>query len=89
LQERTQKRLITFDESRLTRRGCELAQARLQGVRVGDFGLKPLHELQPAHEPQPLGFDVRWAWAAPVLRIEPSNPGLVKLCCFTKELLSG
>jgi len=67
----------------------QLAQLDHQMVVLRGLGLQSLHELQPAHEPQPLSLDLRWTRPPPMLGIETPDPGLMKLRRFTQEPLGG
>ena len=70
-------------------RGCSQTRAAVgsSSAVVDRLLLQSLDELQAAHEPQPLGFDLGRARPASMLRVEAADPGLVKLGGFAQEPL--
>jgi hypothetical protein len=87
LEKCVQKRLIAFDQARLARRHAQLAQLRLQVIGAGRLLLEALDELQTPHKPQALSLNVGWTRPTAVLRVEATDPGLMKLSRLTQEPL--
>ena len=54
---------------------------------VGSLRLQALDQLQASDESKTLSFDVWRARPAPMLSVEPANPGLVKLSRLIQEPL--
>jgi hypothetical protein len=85
LQQGGKKLLVTFDQTRFARRLAELAELDHQVLRPDGLLLQSLDKLQSTNEPKPLSFNVRGSRTTSMLRVKPSNPGLMKLSRLTQE----
>ena len=79
--------MVAFDQARLLGRLAQSPQPDHQVVGIDHFLLQTLDKLQAAHQAQSLGLDLGGARAASMLRVEASDPGLVKHGGFTQEPL--